>query len=813
MAAVVRQGKDRFETRHRRKDGTILDVEISTHFLDREGGMLFVFTRDITERKRVERALAQSEARFRAIFDASPVAIWEEDFSRVKARFDELRAAGVDDLGAHLDADPGELAGLAAGVRLLAINAAGARVLGAEDEAQVIRELPRYFTAESMAVFQRELVALFEGQTRFSSEIPVLDTRGGPLVLDLTLAVVPGHEASLSRVLVTFLDVTVRKRAEERLRQVSAEVQDLYDNAPCGYFSVDVEGRFVHANATITSLLGYSREELLGEPIAGVLDEASVEEFRIHFPRLIEAGSIKDIEVVFVREDGTPVPMIANASAILDADGEFVMSRTTVFDITERKQMENELAQAMHAAQQASRSKSEFLANMSHEIRTPMNAILGYAQLLQREPGISSRQRDYLETIARSGEHLLSLIDDVLDMSKVEAGRVSLDEASVNLRALVEHVRALFQGRAREKGLLLEVQVDGAVPPSIITDERKVSQILINLVGNAVKFTDRGGVTLRVRSDEGAEGLRIQVAVEDTGAGIASEEQERIFEAFERVEYRTAAGGTGLGLTISRRFARLLGGDITVSSEPRRGSVFRLCFNARPASREAAPEASAPVLVELTPGSAEVRVLVVDDDQGNRRFLSRLLGDSGFLVREACSGREALGLFEQWAPDVVLLDMMMPGLDGEQTAGLMRELPGGARTPIVIVSASVPGVDGGGGGGYSFADGFIAKPVRVQQLFAQLARLTGATLSGADQTQRPADGAAPGEAPAAERIPQVLRSRLREAVVGGYTDRIADLIDELESRDPQTGRFLRGLARRFAYEQILEFIGQQTRNK
>ena len=651
VADVIQRGSDRFETRHRRKDGEVLDVEVSAHFLDIEGGLFFVFTRDITQ----------------------------------------------------------------------------------------------------------------------------------------------------------------RKRTEGRLRQTSAEVLDLYDNAPCGYYSLDREGRIVRANGTIMSWLGYSREELIGKHIAEVEDEASADGFETRFPSFLDTGQLKDLQVTFVRKDGTPLAAMLNATAIRDATGAIAMSRTTAFDITEQKRLMRELEEAVAAAEQANRAKSEFLANMSHEIRTPMNAILGYAQLMQREPQLSSKQRTYLQTINRSGEHLLGLIDDVLDMSKVEAGRVTVEKTVFDIVALVDHVKTMFQNRARGKGLLFDSHVSDPVPRRIVGDERKVSQILINLVGNALKFTDTGGITIRVRSENRADDVRLAVEVEDTGAGIANDDLERIFGAFERAGQRTSTGGTGLGLAISRRFARLLGGDITVSSEPGRGSVFHFQFSARLASREAAHEAhETHDQVQLHPGSEDVRVLVVDDDDAGRKFLARLLDDSGFSVREACSGSEALGIFEQWTPNVVLLDMKMPGLDGEETAGRIRALLGGDRARIVIVSASVPGILGEESR-YSFADGFVSKPVRIEEIFAQLAHLTEATssraASGADQAESAPDGTTDREALTA-RLPNELRSALRQAVVGGYVDRLTSLVDEVESRDLELGRALRSLAERFEYQKLLELIGE-----
>ena len=313
--------------------------------------------------------------------------------------------------------------------------------------------------------------------------------------------------------------------------------------------------------------------------------------------------------------------------------------QVVVRDITERKQAEHERERSIQA-ESANRAKSRFLASMSHEIRTPMNAILGYAQLFQREPGLSSKQRQYLETINRSGEHLLALLNDVLDMAKIESGEILVQNTEMNFTQSLLDIERMFHLKANDKGIDFSFCIHQDVPEVIVTDAGKVRQILINLLGNAIKFTDSGSVTVRVDACNEPDGrARVEVEVEDTGIGIALEDQELIFGAFKQGKSGKETAGTGLGLAVSRRFARLLEGDLTVRSADQDGSVFRFVFVA---SASAQPSTlgtdSTAKVASLRSDMGHPRVLVVDDNEANRLVLGELLRSVGFYVRDADGG-------------------------------------------------------------------------------------------------------------------------------------------------------------------------------
>jgi PAS domain S-box-containing protein len=364
--------------------------------------------------------------------------------------------------------------------------------------------------------------------------------------------------------------------ALDRVERSEKNFRAIFETAPEPIYLIDVNtGRILDCNGFTLSWLGYSREELLSMPAdsivadkAGVTDDGN--------EKATYRGRMAVAEWCFRKQDGTLVTADV-AGTPLEYEGRECFA-VLVHDITERKRVEKDLIKAREAAESANRAKSRFLANMSHELRTPMNAILGYSQLMQRDSSLHRDQREYLNIINRSGEHLLGLINDVLEISKIEAKRVALEPTTFDLPALLRDVAAVFRFETNAKGLEFDLEGVNEVPRCVITDESKVRQILMNVLGNAVKFTEKGGIILRVAavrrpSDE----MLLKVEVQDTGPGIAEDEREIVFHPFEQSETgKQTKGGTGLGLAISREYARMLGGDLTVTGRVGEGSVFRL---------------------------------------------------------------------------------------------------------------------------------------------------------------------------------------------------------------------------------------------
>ena len=470
--------------------------------------------------------------------------------------------------------------------------------------------------------------------------------------------------------------------------------------------------------------------------------------------------------------------------------------RERIEDVT---RLSDDLRAAVQGAEAANRAKSVFLANMSHEIRTPMNAILGFSQLLLRDPAVSRTQRDHLETINRSGEHLMELLNDILDMSKIEAGRARLQVSSFDLHRLLDSLEDLFHMRAESKGLDFTIERDPELPRYVAADAGKTRQILVNLVGNAIKFTTSGGIVVRCQTRRGA-GWRFLAEVEDTGPGIRPEEVGRLFQQFEQAGAGHHSGGTGLGLAISREFARLMGGDITVKSEFGRGSTFRVELDLQEADEDSVGDLRTPPRVRsLVPGQERRKILVVDDREANRRLLTGMLESVGFEVLEAVNGVDAVEKAEAWTPHLILMDLRMPVMDGWQAIERIRQGPLAKGVKIVALTASAFEQDrqetlqrG--------ADDFLGKPFRMDELLEALGTLLGLEYvyeeeAGSRALVRPTP-LAPGS------LPADLAAAMREACLDGDRHLLLDRIEELE--DPAIARDLRRLADDFDYDGLLE---------
>jgi signal transduction histidine kinase/ligand-binding sensor domain-containing protein/DNA-binding response OmpR family regulator len=465
------------------------------------------------------------------------------------------------------------------------------------------------------------------------------------------------------------------------------------------------------------------------------------------------------------------------------------------------------------AALEANRAKSVFLANMSHELRTPLNAIIGFVQLMERDSGLSSEQRDNLGVIMRSGEHLLGLINDVLSISKIEAGRATLDPAPFDLRHMLLGLEEMFRLRAESKGLRFAVDLDDEVPQFVLGDEAKLRQVLINLLGNAVKFTRAGEVALRAEwSDD-----RALFTVSDTGPGMSAEEMRLLFKAFVQTQSGVRSNeGTGLGLAISRDYATLMDGDIAVESEQGRGSIFRVEV-ALPGAGRVEPPAERRHVIGLADGEPRRHVLVVDDVPENRILLKKLLEAVGFEVSEAADGREAVDVWTERRPDVVLMDVRMPVMDGiaathEIRAAEHADESGRACTIIALTASAFEHdrraiLDAG-------CDDYVPKPFREAEVFDKLTEHAGVRFRY--QESRPAAHATAAGATAlttdrVTALPADMVGRLAEAVTIGDVAAAIGAIDRIRERDEGLARELKTLVRNYQFDALLDLLAADER--
>jgi PAS domain S-box-containing protein len=823
MVGGRRPSQTLFETCHRRKNGTVFDVEISAGSILWDDQVChFCICRDISDRKRLEEALVSSRDFRELIFNESSDALFLVDL-------DTLRTVDCNQQA----------------VEMFEANSKGQLL---DIEGQSLQK--SRFTAAEITSIQQEIAE----KGFWSLEIEYISLKGRTFWGYLSAKNITFDNRPLQ--LVRVVDISDRKQAELNLKRLNQELRSFLDHAPTLISLFDAEGTYLRVNPAFTSVLGLPASEIVGRRFDDIYPESIVSTFHERLRQLVETkmpmlvedeipiqgeprifqttlfpiisddvilaywaiatditeskqfeqalmireqqfrgifnsaarfigllapdglvvdvnqtalhlgachytdvvglhlwngpwfqgcpetqqrlrdsiaqartGSLGYAEVVAQGSQGAEIYLDMTFKPLLNADGHVYQILSEGSDISDRKRAEIELRQAQQVAEAANQAKSQFLANMSHELRTPLNAILGYAQILIRDPDFPILYQEPIHTVYNSGNHLLSLINEVLDLAKIESGRITLDIDTVQLPVLLESIHSLLIQDIRSRGLAFHLELDPNIPATILTDGKRLQQVLINLLGNATKFTSQGSITLRVQVAEGLEPpdsntLYLTFQVIDTGIGIAPKDQERIFEAFEQAAAgRQLSGSTGLGLAISQQLVALLGGQIQVFSACGEGSTFMFTIPVEylnsSISLSIVPDYSA---LQMASHLSHA-VLVVDDQAANRQFLSDALGQAGFRVYLAEDAQSAIAQWQQHSIDIILMDQRLPDESGVWVTRRIRDMEQQqARSPIPIfmISASFAETDQD----IALEAGcniFLEKPVQLGQLLQSMA--------------------------------------------------------------------------------------------
>ncbi|OUL34037.1 PAS domain S-box protein [Nostoc sp. 106C] len=843
--AIAGEKQTGIEVRLRHKNNSWRWFSFNTSTINTPDGEIAIagVGRDITERKQAEEALRRSEMKYRNIFENSQVGIF--------------RTRQQD--GLIVDA-----------------NQRGADILGFAAAADLIG---RYFTTELYVNpnDRKRMVAELEAYGDVRNFEVALRRCDGSVVWVLLSLRLNAEESYLDSV---FTDISDRKQAEEALQR-RAQLESILSSISRQFIDQDVDtainftlqasAQFINAErCSIFELSDESKEVYIVnewratniQPLIGNARRGNLEMFPLLAPILVGQNSIlpciADLspdtpEKEFFKNQSIKsalgVPMIHSGKVVgfIAADTIHYTKNWNQQEINllklvgeiiaigrARHQAEAALRVAKEAAETANRAKSAFLANMSHELRTPLNAILGFSQLMERDPSLNSNQRESLATINRSGEHLLNLINDVLEMSKIEAGQIVFNPEDFDLYLMLQTLQEMFQVRAQTKQLYLKFDIACDLPRYVQTDEGKLRQVLINLLGNAIKFTHTGGITLRARLGDrelagGYKGDKensyksmpnaqfIIFEVEDTGRGIAAAEMDNLFQPF----VQTTSGiqtkeGTGLGLTISRQFVRLLGGDIYLTSTLGQGSTFSFDIQVNlAAALKVVPKLSKGRVLKLAADQPTYRILVVDDRKENRDLIVQLLGSVGFEIEAASNGQEAIAMWQRWQPHLIWMDMRMPVMNGydatKEIRAKERSLDGTSRTVIIALTASAfeeqqASILAAG------CDDLIRKPFREQVIFEKIAeylqvRYICAEESSENITDNKLENVLYSIVDLHSAItvmPSEWIAQLNQAAVEVDAEQIYHLIKQIPQAHTELAERLAKLVRSFCFDEILD---------
>jgi PAS domain S-box-containing protein len=597
-------------------------------------------------------------------------------------------------------------------------------------------------------------------------------------------------------------DVTTRIESQLELQKLASIVENSND----AIFSASLDGIVQSWNPAAQAMFGYTAAEAIGQTMTELIARDRADEALNMYEMVADGQNIDSKETLRITKDGRSIEIAATLSPIRDEKGEVTAVSAILRDITVQKHAERELHKAKNEAEAANHAKSAFLANMSHELRTPLNAILGFTQLIARDQTLPPEQEEHLSIISRSGEHLLALINDILEVSKIEAGRTKVTTTAFDLHKLLEDLENMFTLKAERKKIRLLFEQDPTTPHYIQADESKIRQVLINLINNAIKFTHEGGVTVRIRG-RGKQDPNLCLEIQDTGAGIEPEALDTLFDAFTQSQTgQKSQEGTGLGLSISQQFVQLMGGDLRVESEPGTGSIFSFEIPIEFAAFEdIADTTPSRRVIGVKPDQPTQRLLIVEDRVENRKLLTSLLRPFGFELREAVNGKEALEVWEDWEPNLIWMDMRMPVMDGYETTRRIKSTTKGQSTVIIAITASAFEEDrdtilSAG------SDDFVRKPFRENEIFDMLAKHLDVQFEYEEFAAATDEGMFIRDVPTQiiRTIPRNLLTSIHNATIEADIDLVMAIIEEIRAHNPDVAHALTDLARNFQYDTLID---------
>jgi PAS domain S-box-containing protein len=643
-------------------------------------------------------------------------------------------------------------------------------------------------------------------------ELQILTKKGNAKYIHITATPKLDSNNNYMGAYGVFQDITDRKKAEDEVKRVSTRLAMATLAGGVGIWEYDIVNNTMLWDDQMYALYGIKEGDFGGvyETWRAGLhpDDAERGDLEVQMAIRGEKEFYSEFRVIWPDESVHTIKAMAVVKH--DETGKALNMVGTNWDITEQKKNEEVLLKARIGAEAANKSKSIFLANMSHEIRTPLNAIIGFSQLMNREQ-LTDAQKDYVVSIHRSGEHLLKLINDILELSKIEAGRVMVNPTNVDLHSLFADIQMMFTCQAQAKQLQLIFETSADLPQNILVDDNKLRQILINLIGNALKFTDKGEISVNARIDQ-TNDLKnfLVVEIQDSGAGISEHELGMIFRQFEQASAGIKqSSGTGLGLALSRELAILMGGNITVSSEEGKGSVFTFHVEVKIGNSEPDDRKITQHVIGIDNPQNTNRILVVDDKEDNLKVVTNFLQLVGFETLEAVNGEDAIAKFESWTPHLILMDLRMPVMDGYEAIRRIKATSKGKQMPIIVMSAS-QFEEGKASLILPDIQGYIRKPFRENELFETIGKVLGIEYLYAEELTVVAASLylTSKEAVARDlaKLPPGLISQIREAIDIGDFYMLTDLLKAVEPANPELAKHLKNYANNFDHDYLQQII-------